>query len=300
MAEIAVINASKKEVGKVDLPDAAYDYPCKRHLLYEAVHHYLACARRGTHKVKNRIEVSGGGRKPWRQKGTGRSRHGSIRSPLWRSGGIVHGPQPRSYAYRFPKKARRRALASALSEKLRRGELVVVDGWDGIDTPKTKALAGLVRSGEERVRVLVVGDGRDRADLETEVASLGIGDFVHFAGFRSDIPGLLAQTDLLCMPSITEGLPYTALEAGRQAVPLLLSRVGGPERIFTEDETAAFVPPADAKALEVGIAALLDDPEKRQRLGTAAQDLVATRFSVDRMNGETLAHYSAGSGVAHA
>ncbi len=163
-----------------------------------------------------------------------------------------------------------------------------------------QALAGLVRSGAERVRVLVVGDGRDREELEAEVASLDIGDFVHFAGFRSDIPDLLARTDLLCMPSLTEGLPYTALEAGRQAVPLLLSRVGGPERIFTEGETAAFVPPSDAKALETGIAALLDDPEKRRRLGAAAQDLVARRFSVDRMNAETLAHYAAGVGGGHA
>ena len=156
-----------------------------------------------------------------------------------------------------------------------------------------QAVAELVQAGENQVRVLVVGEGRDRSALEAEVESLEIKDFVHFTGFRSDIPDLLTRTDLLCMPSLTEGLPYTALEAGRQAVPLLLSRVGGPERVFTDDETAVFVPPANAKSLATAIATLKADPAKRQRLGAAARELVATRFSVERMNDETLAYYAA-------
>ncbi|MDQ7086615.1 MAG: 50S ribosomal protein L4 [Acidobacteriota bacterium] len=131
-------------MANIDLPDAVYDYPWKRHLLHEAVHHYLACARRGTHKAKNRVEVSGGGKKPWRQKGTGRARVGSMRSPIWRGGGVVHGPQPRDYAYRFPRKARRRALASALSDKLRGESLVVVENLN-VDSHKTKDLDRLVR-----------------------------------------------------------------------------------------------------------------------------------------------------------
>ena len=127
MAEIKVINAKRRKVGTVDLPDAAFDYPFKRHLVHESVHHYRAGGRAGTHKVKNRVEVSGGGRKPYRQKGTGRARAGSTRSPLWRKGGTVHGPRPRDYSYRFPKGARRRALASTLSEKLRQDALVVIN-----------------------------------------------------------------------------------------------------------------------------------------------------------------------------
>ncbi|RMG48143.1 MAG: 50S ribosomal protein L4 [Acidobacteria bacterium] len=162
MAEITVKNLRLEDVGSVDLPDAVYDYPFKRHLVYEAVRHYLACGRRGTHKTKNRVEVSGGGRKPWRQKGTGRARVGSIRSPLWRKGGTVHGPQPRDYSYAFPRRARRRALAAALSEKRREGALLVVDRL-AIEEPKTKVLAGLVRDGlKAKGKTLLVYDGENR------------------------------------------------------------------------------------------------------------------------------------------
>jgi large subunit ribosomal protein L4 len=163
MPEVKVHNLRREEVGAVDLPEGAYDYPYKRHLLYEAVRHYLAVGRAGTHKAKNRVDVRGGGRKPWRQKGTGRARVGSIRSPLWRGGGTIHGPLPRDYSYRFPKKARRRALASALSDKLREGQLIVVDEWQ-LEQPKTKALVGLVR-GELKIegKVLLVHEGGSEA-----------------------------------------------------------------------------------------------------------------------------------------
>ena len=154
-----------------------------------------------------------------------------------------------------------------------------------------KALAGLVKEGEERVRILVAGDGNSEPLLKAEAASIGIAERVHFAGFREDIPNLLARTDLLCMPSLTEGMPYTALEAGRQSVPLLLSKVGGPSQVFVEEETAMFAPPADANAFKVAISRLLGDPNLRARLGAAAKELVTTRFSVDRMNDETFAVY---------
>ncbi len=161
MAEMSILNMKRESVGSVDLPDAAYDYPLKRHLLYEAVRHYLACGRAGTHKVKNRVEVSGGGKKPWRQKGTGRARSGSSRSPIWKGGGVAHGPQPRDYSYRFPKMARRKALASALSERRREDALVLVDSWE-LETSKTKALASLVRSGLGiEGKVLLVFDGEN-------------------------------------------------------------------------------------------------------------------------------------------
>lgn len=161
MAEFKVVDMSSKKVGEVQLPDEAFDYPFNRHLVYEAVRHYLATGRAGTHKVKNRVEVRGGGRKPWRQKGTGRARVGSIRSPLWRKGGTVHGPVPRDYSYRFPKRARRRALAAALSEKLRQDGLVVVDALQ-LPDHKTRTLVGAVREGLKLTgKTLLVYDGEN-------------------------------------------------------------------------------------------------------------------------------------------
>lgn len=166
MPQVTVHDLNRKKVGTVDLPDAAFDYPLNRHLLWEAVRHYLACGRSGSHKVKNRVEVRGGGRKPWRQKGTGRSRHGSIRSPLWRKGGVVHGPRPRDYSYAFPKRARRRALASALSAKLRDGQLLIVEDLT-LDQPKTGLLDRLVREGLQlEGQTLLVHNGeREAVDL---------------------------------------------------------------------------------------------------------------------------------------
>ncbi|MFN7967483.1 MAG: 50S ribosomal protein L4 [Acidobacteriota bacterium] len=159
MANLAVINLKRQEVGKVDLPDAVFAYPDKRHLMFEAVRHFRACARAGTHKAKNRSEISGGGKKPWKQKGTGRARVGSTRSPLWRHGGTIFGPVPRDYSYDFPKKARRRALASALSAKLREARLTVIDAL-ALAQPKTKQLQGLVRQELGLTgKVLVVFDG---------------------------------------------------------------------------------------------------------------------------------------------
>jgi large subunit ribosomal protein L4 len=163
MAEIAVLNLHREEVGRVSLPDEVYARPWNRHLVYEAVRAFLATARRGTHKAKNRVEVSGGGRKPWKQKGTGRSRHGSTRSPLWRKGGVVFGPHPRDYSYAVPKRARRRALAAALSDKLRNGQLIVVADLP-FEQPKTRALEGLLRDDLSLTgKVLVVFDGENEA-----------------------------------------------------------------------------------------------------------------------------------------
>jgi large subunit ribosomal protein L4 len=165
MAQIDVINLRRQAVGRVDLPDTVFGYPEKKHLMYEAVRHYLACARAGTHKTKNRTEVSGGGKKPWKQKHTGRARHGSTRSPLWRHGGTVFGPVPRDYSYDFPKRARRRALASALSSKLRDGQMLVVEALT-LDQPKTKQLQTMVRKDLSLVgKVLLVFSG-DSTDFE--------------------------------------------------------------------------------------------------------------------------------------
>ncbi len=129
-------------------------------LLYEAVRHYLACRRRGTAKTKTRANVSGSGRKLWRQKGTGRARVGSIRSPLWRHGGTVHGPQPRDYSYRLPRKMLLGALRSALSAKLRDGELTVVSSF-ALEDHKTRTVRAALDSLEANRTVLLVDNPED-------------------------------------------------------------------------------------------------------------------------------------------
>jgi large subunit ribosomal protein L4 len=138
MAKIDVIDLTGKKVGAFELADEIFG-AVNEDLLWEAVNHYRAAQRAGTHATKNKKLVSGSGKKLWRQKGTGRARVGSIRSPLWRHGGTVHGPQPRSYDYAFPKKKLLGALRSALAVKLGDGKLTVVDSLD-VASPKTKDL----------------------------------------------------------------------------------------------------------------------------------------------------------------
>jgi large subunit ribosomal protein L4 len=139
MAVVEVKNLDGKSVGQVELADAVWGAEIKPHLLHEASRWYLAGQRRGTHKTKVRHEVAGSGKKLWKQKGTGRARMGSIRSPIWRKGGTVHGPQPRDYSYRLPRKVLLGALRSGLSAKLAEEKLTVVDAWS-LESHKTKAL----------------------------------------------------------------------------------------------------------------------------------------------------------------
>lgn len=137
MLKIMVRNIKNNEVSELDLPEGIFDYPFKEHLIYEAVKNFRANQRRGTASTKTRGKITGSGRKPWRQKGTGRARVGSVKSPLWRKGGIIFGPQPRDYSYHMPKKARRNALKSILSDKMRNNRVLVVDKIN-IDSNKTK------------------------------------------------------------------------------------------------------------------------------------------------------------------
>src|SRR6266700_6943426 len=155
MPVVDVVNLDGKKVGEVELADAVFGAKVNPHLLHEASRWYLNGLRRGTHKVKEKSEVSGAGRKLWKQKGTGRARVGSIRSPLWRHGGTVHGPQPRSYDYAFPRKKLLGALRSALASKLADGKLTVVDSLE-IKEAKTKLYrAALDKLGVERTALLV-------------------------------------------------------------------------------------------------------------------------------------------------
>jgi large subunit ribosomal protein L4 len=140
MPTVDVIDLNNSKVGEVELADTVFGAEVNEDLLYESVRHYLAGQRAGTHKTKTRHEVAGSGKKLWKQKGTGRARMGSVRSPIWRHGGTVHGPQPRDYSYKLPRKMQLGALRSALSAKLRDGELKVVSAFE-LSGPKTKAFS---------------------------------------------------------------------------------------------------------------------------------------------------------------
>jgi large subunit ribosomal protein L4 len=161
--KIAVKNFDNQQVREIELPEEIFGYPYKQHLIHEAVQAYLAGLRRGTHKTKTRAEVSGSGRKLWRQKGTGRARTGDIRNPKWRKGGTVHGPVPRSYEKDLSRREKKNALKSALSRKLAEESILVLEGLE-IGSHKTRdLLARLDRLGVRGKALLV--DSRDNHDL---------------------------------------------------------------------------------------------------------------------------------------
>src|SRR5207249_1567058 len=139
MPKVDVKDWNNKKVGSVDLPEEIFAYPYKEHLIHEAVRNYLASLRQGTAKVKNRSEVSGSGKKPFRQKGTGRARQGGNRPPIHRHGGTVFGPTPRDYSYKMNAQEKKNALKSALSQRVKEGKLVLLNSLS-IDGPKTRAL----------------------------------------------------------------------------------------------------------------------------------------------------------------
>ncbi len=168
MPVVDVRNLEGKKVGTVELADDVFSAKVNQNLLHETVRHYLAGERSGTHKTKDKSEVSGAGRKLWKQKGTGRARIGSIRSPLWRHGGTVHGPVPRKYDYALPKKMIVGALRSALSSKLAEEKMTVVDGWT-LDSHKTKPFRqSLSKLDGETRTILLVATG---ANVNLERAS---------------------------------------------------------------------------------------------------------------------------------
>ncbi|KRN18337.1 MULTISPECIES: 50S ribosomal protein L4 [Lacticaseibacillus] len=165
MANVTLFKQDGTENGTVDLNDTIWAIEPNENAVFDAVLMQRASLRQGTHAVKNRSAVSGGGKKPWRQKGTGRARQGSIRSPQWRGGGIVFGPTPRSYSYRINKKVSRLAIKSVLAQKLADKDLIVVDGL-AFDQPKTKDFAAALAALKVNEKALVVlEDGNDNAAL---------------------------------------------------------------------------------------------------------------------------------------
>jgi large subunit ribosomal protein L4 len=161
MTSLTMKTATGADAGSVELPDDIFGIEPNVAVMHQVVTAQLAAKRAGTHSTKTRAEVRGGGAKPWRQKGTGRARQGSIRAPQWRGGGVAHGPKPRDYSQRTPKKMVRLALRSALSDRAAESKVIVVDNW-AIDAPKTKDAVrlleaiGLRTKGEREARVLVV------------------------------------------------------------------------------------------------------------------------------------------------
>lgn len=170
MPVIEVKNLANEKVGELELADAVFAARVNEALLHEAVRQYLASRRAGTHKTKGRGEVSGSGRKLWRQKGTGRARVGSIRSPLWRHGGTVHGPQPRDYSYSIPRKKLLGALRSALAAKFQEQKLTVVEEFN-LSAHKTRELRQILDRFDVSKTALLV-DGRENVNLERSSRNL--------------------------------------------------------------------------------------------------------------------------------
>jgi large subunit ribosomal protein L4 len=200
--KINVRTAAGKKAGSVELPADVFDVTVNVPLIHQVVVAQLAAARRGTHSTKSRGEVSGGGRKPYRQKGTGRARQGSTRAPQFAGGGVVHGPTPRDYAQRTPKKMKAAALRGALSDRARHGHVHVVTGFVDSDTPSTKSALAVLGSITESRQVLVVAARGD----DVTVKSLRNAPQVHLL-----TPDQLNTYDVLCADDVV--FTGTALEA---------------------------------------------------------------------------------------
>lgn len=159
MARVDVLTAENAKVEEIELHDSVFNAPIKEHAVYQVVCSQLASRRKGTSSTRRRSEVRGGGKKPWRQKGTGNARVGSIRSPLWRGGGITFGPKPRNYSFSVPKKVRKVAMRSVLTSKIQESKLIVVDRFN-FEKPSTKRMAAIVKNlvGDLSTVVIALGD----------------------------------------------------------------------------------------------------------------------------------------------
>ena len=166
MPKVAVYNVSGEQVSEITLNDDIFGVEVNEHVLYEVVKNQLANKRQGTQSAKTRAEVRGGGRKPWRQKGTGRARHGSIRSPLWVGGGVTFAPKPRDYSYTLPKKVRRLAMKSALTSKVNNNELIVLDELT-LTEPKTKEMVNILKNLKVGKKALIVLNDSNEAVIKS-------------------------------------------------------------------------------------------------------------------------------------
>ncbi|SNY51987.1 50S ribosomal protein L4 [Actinoplanes sp. CA-054009] len=215
MSSVDVINVEGNKAGSVELPDSVFDVQANIPLMHQVVVAQLAAARQGTHKAKSRGEVAGGGKKPYKQKGTGRARQGSIRAPQFTGGGVVHGPVPRDYSQRTPKKMKAAALRGALSDRARDGRVHVVESFVSGETPSTKAAIATLRKVAESTKVLVVLSSTDELNwlsLRNEVT-------VHLleAGQLNTYDVLVADEVVFTKDALDEflGTPATAEEGNK-------------------------------------------------------------------------------------
>jgi large subunit ribosomal protein L4 len=202
MPTVKVRNLKNEEVGEVELSDSVFGAPLNEALIHAAVRNFMANARQGTSATKTRGDVSGAGRKLWKQKGTGRARIASLRSPLWKGGGNVHGPQPRDWSYNMPKKMRQGALRSALSERVREGKVILVEGWK-LDKPKTKDFLASLKSLGHDGKTLIV-DSLDNENLLLSTRNVQSTKVVN--SFALNIYDLLYHEKLIISKSAVEEL----------------------------------------------------------------------------------------------
>ena len=202
MPTVKVRNIKNEEIGELELSEVVFGAPLNEGLIHAAVRNFMANARQGTSATKTRGDVSGAGRKLWKQKGTGRARIASLRSPLWKGGGNVHGPQPRDWSYNMPKKMRQGALRSALSERVREGNVSVIDSWS-FDKPKTKDFAQSLGSLGLAGKTLIV-DSLDNENLMLSARNLRHAKVVN--SFGLNIYDLLYHDHLVLSRSAAEEL----------------------------------------------------------------------------------------------
>ena len=236
MPTVKVRNLKNEEVGEVELSAAVFDAPLNEGLIHAAVRNFMANGRQGTSATKTRGDVAGSGRKLWKQKGTGRARIASLRSPLWKGGGNVHGPQPRDWSYNMPRKMRQGALRSALSERVREGKVTLVDGWS-LATPKTKDfMASLGKLGFAG-RTLIV-DSLDNENLILSTRNVQRAKVVN--SFALNIYDLLYHEQLIISAAAVKEL----------------------EQLLGPKAEAGAVPEAEGKA---AVAVASDEPAKPKR-----------------------------------
>ena len=257
MPTVKVRNLKNKEVGEVTLSDAVFGAELNESLIHAAVMNYRANARAGTSATKTRGNVSGSGRKLWKQKGTGRARIASLRSPLWKGGGNVHGPQPRDWSYQMPKKMRRGALRSALSERLREGNIIIIDEFE-FKNPKTSefvgALAGLKLSDDKRkvVKTLIV-DSLDNQNLV--LSSRNVEKTTVTNSFGLNIYDIIYHEKLLISKSAIEEINQLldpAREGAKEKVAVEEKpKVKKAAKPKADGTTEAVAPTKEAKADEV-------------------------------------------------
>ena len=214
MPVVDVKNLEGKKVGTINLADDVFSAKINENLLHETVRHHLAVQRAGTHKTKDKSEVSGAGRKLWKQKGTGRARIGSIRSPLWRHGGTVHGPVPRSYEYALPRKMILGALRSALSAKLAQEKLTIVEGWE-LESHKTKAFRQTLSKLDGDTKTILLVDVGANVNLERASRNL---DGVTLVAPASLVTYDLMRHDHLMLSKEAAGRLSDALSAAKAEV----------------------------------------------------------------------------------